>query len=142
MDLNATLERIVSQDPRYDIEAYHFVRRSLDYTQKSVVKSKVRHVSGSELLEGMRRYALEEYGPMAFFLLQEWGLNVGEDIGEIVFNLVEAGVFGKSDEDSRADFKNGFSFEEAFRDPYLPSSSLREKTNPEASRGDIENPDN
>lgn len=126
MDLNVTLEQIVEKDPRYTVEAYHFVRRSLDYTQKSVVKSKVRHVSGSELLEGMRRYALEEYGPMAYFVLGEWGLQAGEDIGEIVFNLVEAGVFGKSDEDSRADFRNGFSFEEAFRDPYLPPSILNQ----------------
>lgn len=123
-----TLEQIVEKDPRYTVEAYHFVRRSLDYTQKSVVKSKVRHVSGSELLEGMRRYALEEYGPLAYFLLREWGLQAGEDIGEIVFNLVEAGVFGKSDEDSRADFRNGFSFEEALRDPYLPPSVLKKKS--------------
>jgi uncharacterized repeat protein (TIGR04138 family) len=62
---------------------------------------------------------------MAYFLLTEWGLRAGSDVGEIVFNLVEAGVFGKSDEDSRADFQNSFSFEEAFRYPYLPPSQLR-----------------
>ena len=129
MDLSQTLEQIAEQDPRYDVEAYLFVRRALDFTQKAVVKSKkpkTHHVSGTELLEGVRLYALEEYGPMAYFLLTEWGLRAGSDVGEIVFNLVEAGVFGKSEEDSRADFQNSFSFEEAFRYPFLPPSVLRD----------------
>jgi len=129
MDHSQTLEKIAEQDPRYDVEAYLFVRRALDFTQKAVVKSKrprTHHVSGTELLEGVRLYALKEYGPMAYFLLTEWGLHAGSDVGEIVFNLVEAGVFGKSDEDSRADFQNSFSFEEAFRYPYLPPSQLRD----------------
>lgn len=131
MDHSQTLEQIAEHDPRYDVEAYLFVRRALDFTQKAVVKSKkprAHHVSGMELLEGVRLYALEEYGPMAYFLLTEWGLRAGSDVGEIVFNLVEAGVFGKSEEDSRADFQNSFSFEEAFRYPYLPPSQLRNLT--------------
>ena len=31
-------------------------------------------MTGQELLEGIRLYALERYGPMALMLLQEWGV--------------------------------------------------------------------
>lgn len=117
------LALILETDRRYQRDAYLFVREALDYTQKMVVKEakeKVRHVSGQELLEGIRRYALNQYGPMALTVLGEWGVNRCEDFGEIVFNMVEAHLLAKTQEDSRADFQGGYSFEEAFRKPFLP----------------------
>ena len=72
-------------------------------------------------MDGMRRYALENYGPMAKTLLNEWGVNSTEDFGEIVFNLVENNLLAKTEEDSREDFGNGFDFDEAFIAPYQPA---------------------
>lgn len=110
-------------DRRYDAGAYLFVREGLDYTLKLLKKqghSPARHVRGQELLDGLRQFALDEFGPLAKTVLNHWGVHHGEDFGEIVFNLVEIGVLGKTDEDSRADFKGGFDFDTAFVQPFLP----------------------
>lgn len=118
------LDQVLARDPRYAREAYHFLREALDYTQRAISKAnrgKLRHVTGQELLAGIRAYALQQYGPMALMLLNEWGIHRCEDFGELVFNLVDAGVLSKTETDSRADFANGYDFEEAFRKPFLPS---------------------
>src|SRR5205807_519406 len=84
-------------------EAAVFLRDSLDFTTKQQKKAKgatVRHVSGPELLEGVRRYALKEFGPMVVTVFDNWGIRSCEDIGHMVFNLIGAGIFGKTDEDS------------------------------------------
>ncbi len=83
-------------------------------------KGEVRHVSGQELLAGIRSYALEQFGPMAQMVLNEWGIQNCEDFGELVFNMVETNLLAKTTEDSREDFKNGYDFFEAFRRPFLP----------------------
>ncbi len=80
----------------------------------------MRHVSAQELLEGIRVYALQEYGPMALTVLQSWGLTCTEDIGEVVFNLVESGKLGKTESDRKEDFANGFDFATAFQRPFEP----------------------
>lgn len=116
---------LVAADQRYHREAYLFLRDGLEYTQrilKREVGSKTRHISGQELLEGLREHALKEYGPMARTVLGEWGIHRTEDFGEIVFNMVEHGILSKTEKDSRADFRGGYDFEQAFRDPFLPAS--------------------
>jgi uncharacterized repeat protein (TIGR04138 family) len=125
-NVEETLQKILQGDARYQRDAYTFVREGLDYTQKmeKVGKDEVRHVTGQELLKGIRAYALERYGPMALMLLNEWGVRRCEDFGELVFNMVENHLLAKTDKDSRDDFKNGYDFEEAFRRPFLPSSRL------------------
>jgi len=80
----------------------------------------VRHVTGPELLDGVRRYALKEFGPMVMTVFDNWGIHSCEDIGRIVFNLIGAGVFGKTEEDSIEDFKNVYDFEQAFVKPFAP----------------------
>lgn len=132
----AVLERILNEDPRYHREAYLFLREALDYTQRAISKAnqgKMRHVSGQELLAGIRAYALQQYGPMTLLLLNEWGVRRCEDFGELVFNLVDAGVLSKTETDSRADFANGYDFEEAFRKPFLPSQPRRRADLPSTS---------
>jgi uncharacterized repeat protein (TIGR04138 family) len=129
---NEALAQITAKDPRYDTEGYLFLRNGLDYTLRQSKKHKddpARHVSGQELLEGLRAYALKEFGPMARTVLDYWGIRKGEDFGAMVFNLVEAGVFGKTDTDSIEDFKGGYTFEEAFDAPYrvTPRASAPKK---------------
>jgi uncharacterized repeat protein (TIGR04138 family) len=118
------LESVVANDPRYQREGYIFLRDALDFTTKQQKKIKgvsVRHVTGPELLDGVRRYALKEFGPMVMTVFDSWGIRSCEDIGHMVFNLIGAGVFGKTEEDSIKDFKNVYDFDEAFVKPFAPA---------------------
>lgn len=123
-DFNSALDPVLAQDPRFPREAYLFVREALDHTQELLVKQGgklPRHVSGMELLDGIRDLAIKQFGPMAITVFDEWRICRCEDFGEIVFNLVENKILSKTDEDSREDFKRGYDFTETFRRPYLPS---------------------
>ena len=138
VSLEQAVEQICLQDPRYARDAYIFLREALDHTQKVVAKPAregrgshegkreekppVRHVTGGQLLEGIRVYALEQFGPMVPTVFEEWGIRTCVDFGEIVFNMVEIGLLAKTETDTREDFKIGYSFEEAFRKPFLPES--------------------
>jgi uncharacterized repeat protein (TIGR04138 family) len=129
------LEKIRAKDPRYARDAYLFVREGLDHTQKGIVregKGGIRHVTGQELLAGIRELALSQFGPMAMTVLEEWGIHACGDFGEIVFNMVEGELLAKTESDSRADFAGGYDFFEAFRRPYLPASKQETPARPEA----------
>jgi uncharacterized repeat protein (TIGR04138 family) len=118
-----TLDRIILEDSRYDREAYAFVRGGLDFTLKMLRKKGDvghRHVSGQELLEGLRRFSLEQFGPMSKTVLNYWGIQRCEDFADLVFNMVSKGILGKTDPDSKADFTGGYDFEDAFVKPFLP----------------------
>jgi len=124
------LDSIISSDPRYQRDAYVFLRDALDFTTKQEKKIKgvsVRHVSGPQLLDGVRRYALKEFGPMVMTVFDNWGIHSCEDVGNIVFNLISAGVFGKTEDDSIEDFKNVYRFEEAFVKPFAPDKPATAK---------------
>ena len=125
INFDEELEKILAKDPRFTREAYNFLREALDFTQKLMGKpakdDAPRHVSGQQLLEGIRDYALEQYGPMTLMVLEEWGIRRCEDFGELVFNMVENSLLAKTDKDSREDFKGGYDFENAFRKPFLPT---------------------
>lgn len=116
------LEPILKRDPRYTVEAYFFIREALDHTVRQL--DKPRHISGQELLDGIRKYALGEYGPVTQRVLSEWGITECVDFGHIVFNLVNEGLLGKTDEDSLDDFSNGYDFTEAFLQPFRPTEPV------------------
>jgi uncharacterized repeat protein (TIGR04138 family) len=127
------LDSIVASDPRYQREAYVFLRDALDFTikqQKKIKGTSVRHVAGPELLEGVREYALKEFGPMVLTVFDNWGIRGCEDIGHMVFNLIDAGIFGKTEEDSIEDFKNVYDFREAFVKPFAPVKPIAAKPAP------------
>jgi len=122
-----SLNLIEAKDPRYRREAYLFVKEALDHTQRMIGKQnrgRLRHVTGQELLAGIRDFALAQYGPMAMTLLEEWGIRKCGDFGNIVFNMVDVGWLARTDKDSRADFEAGYDFIEAFRNPFLPASKV------------------
>ena len=128
------LDSIVASDPRYQRDAYVFLRDALDFTtkqQKKVKGATVRHVTGPELLGGVRQYALKEFGPLVMTVFDNWGIHSCEDIGNMVFNLIGAGIFGKTEEDSIEDFKNVYDFEEAFVKPFAPAKPPGAKPPPE-----------
>jgi uncharacterized repeat protein (TIGR04138 family) len=118
-----TVIEICQKDSRYQPEAYAFLVEALDATVKTVRKENPehgKHVSGKELLEGIRTHALTEFGPMTYTVFSEWGVHTTLDFGAIVFNLVEAGRLGKTETDSLEDFRDVFSFDEAFLKPFEP----------------------
>ena len=120
-------EQILARDSRFHRDAYHFLREALDYTQRNhprEPRAKIRHVTGQELLDGIRRFALEQFGPMATTVLDEWGVRRCEDFGDMVFNMVEARLLAKTEQDSRDDFRGGYDFTEAFKKPFLPAARL------------------
>ncbi len=124
-DFNEALRKILEQDNRYAPDAYLFLREALDFTIKLLQKPNTgpaRHVTGGELLDGIRQFALQEFGPLALRVLNHWGVKRCEDFGEIVFNLVESGALGKTEEDRREDFAGGYDFERAFAVPFLPEA--------------------
>lgn len=108
-DFYETLDGIIAKDPRYKLDAYEFVMQALWHTQKKLKRE--GHVSGKELAEGIRDLGLEQFGPMAKVVFGHWGIQSTSDFGEIVFNMIEAGLMGKTKEDSRADFHNVYDFD-------------------------------
>jgi uncharacterized repeat protein (TIGR04138 family) len=124
LNFEQSVQKIVAADPRFDAEAYFFVRDALDFVRRAGgrPRNQARDVSGAELLDGLRRYALDNYGPMAATVLAEWGVRGCEDFGEIILNLIAHHCDGKSGAGKREDFKCGYTFEDAFRKPFLPST--------------------
>ncbi len=115
--------RAIARDPRFSADAYFFLRDALDATIKSQQKGRSRdqtHVNGRELCEGFRDYAIALYGPMVPAVMEGWGLTESRNVGEMVFNLIEAGAFSKSDTDQVEDFVDIYSFHDAFVAPFLP----------------------
>jgi len=131
LDFAEIVELIRKEDTRYDRKAYSFVRQGLDHTVKNFKKSdpartqQSQHVSGRELLEGLRTYALDQFGPLAKTVLESWGVHRCADFGEIVFNLIEYRVFSKTENDRREDFADVFDFDEAFVKPFQPADKHR-----------------
>jgi uncharacterized repeat protein (TIGR04138 family) len=122
---------ICKEDSRFDRRAYEFVRLGLDHTVKELRKrdaaraEKSRHVTGPELLDGLRVYALDQYGPLAKTVLNAWGITRCRDFGDIVFNLIEYNVFSKTENDRREDFADIFDFDAAFVKPFQPERRPR-----------------
>ena len=116
------LDDLVRRDPRYAYEAYEFLFAALAHTQRTLGRvpppegpapEQDYHVSGPELLGGVRDLALREFGLMARTVFRMWGINRTDDFGELVFNLVEAGLMSKTEEDSRKDFHAVYDLDEA-----------------------------
>lgn len=108
------LAELVRRDPRFAYEAYEFVFAALAHTQKMLGRapqeeaepSDEHHVSGSELVRGACELALHEFGMMAPTVFKQWGIHRSGDFGEIVFNLIEANLMSKTNQDSKADFQD------------------------------------
>ena len=127
---------ILAKDPRYARDAYAFVRESLDFTQQNIKKENkgtLRHITGQELLDGIRQFALNQFGPMVVTVLEEWGVHNSRDFGEIVFNMVEIDLLAKTEDDNRDDFSHGYDFTDAFRKPFWPPSRLNVEAKPLAN---------
>ncbi len=120
------LDELVRSDPRYAYEAYEFLFAALAHTQKMLgrspppdaVSEKDYHVSGPQLLDGVRELALREFGLMARTVFRMWGIQRTDDFGEIVFNLVAANLMSKTDKDKRLDFHEIYDLDQALVHDY------------------------
>jgi uncharacterized repeat protein (TIGR04138 family) len=106
------IESILEKDSRYKFEAYTFILAALHDTVSRLKKP--RHISGKELALGIKRYALDQFGPMAKTVLHHWGIRATLDFGRIVFSLIDVKLLSKQPEDKLEDFDKVYEFEEAF----------------------------
>ena len=110
------LTRLQERHPRYHRGAYVFL---LDALHDVIARQEERrHISGQELVEEARGLAIARFGPLARTVLEYWGIHSTDDVGELVFALVDIGVLVKRDEDRREDFEDLFDFEQVFDHDY------------------------
>jgi uncharacterized repeat protein (TIGR04138 family) len=122
------IAKLLQEDRRYRFEAYALVFESLNFahrelgmggppeTGKGEEEEQVeRHLTGQQLCEAIRQYALEQYGLMAEVVLKNWGVTSTSDFGEIVFNLIRIGQMRKTPNDKREDFDDVYDFTKQFR---------------------------
>jgi len=124
------LFKLLQDDPRYTLDAYQFVRDALSYAhddlgwgdqdppEESDPEQAPRHLTGQQLCEAIRRYAIAQFGYMAKVVLNSWGVKKTDDFGEIVYNLIRIELMKKSDNDLREDFNDLYDFEEAFEQKF------------------------
>jgi len=136
------LGQLLQRDPRYKLDAYLFVLEALSFAQESLGlgaeppledlepvrgdaaprtrsgrprrKPAERHLTGQELCEAARHYAIQQYGYLARTVLAAWGVRTTDDLGEIVFNMIDIGQMRKTRKDKREDFHGVYDFDEAF----------------------------
>ena len=106
------------RDRRYGRNAYLFVLDALDHTivnlGRDALTGEERHIGGRELLAGIREFGADQFGPMAPLVFARWGVHATDDFGELVFNLIDAGLLSRRAEDSRLDFAGVYDLEQAF----------------------------
>ena len=137
MQFEQSVVSILKRDKRFDPHAFFFLKDALDFTLKRIAESnggQARHVSGPELLAGYRDFALEQFGPMASTLMNEWSIRKCQDVGDMVFHLIEEQVFGKQDSDKQEDFSEVFDFQAALITPFLPKAKIATQEKPPRSR--------
>ena len=139
IDPTHPLAELLRRDRRYHLDAYVFVFDALRYAHEQLgmgrspgsiedtvvadESEEERHISGQQLCEATRLYAVKQYGGLAKSVLNHWGIQTTGDFGEIVFNLISIGQMRKTDRDRREDFDHVFKFDEAFRDTFGPLTS-------------------
>lgn len=139
IDPTHPLAELLRRDKRYHVDAYVFVFDALRYAHEQLgmgrspgsmddtvvdnLSEEERHITGQQLCEAIRLYAVKQYGGLAKSVLNHWGVHTTGDFGEIVFNLISIGQMRKTDSDRREDFDDIFCFDEAFRDTFGPLTS-------------------
>ena len=133
LDPSHPITELLKEDSRFAFDAYVFVFESLNYAQNALGmgeeavseppeaaegETPQRHVTGQQLCEAIRQFALEQYGYMAKDVLASWGVHNTGDFGEIVFNLIRIGQMRKTPQDNREDFDDVYDFDTAFREEF------------------------
>ncbi len=144
-DESYSLYQIVDQDPRYPIDAYIFVRDALAYASDSLelgsqcypadaevdastqLARRERHLTGQQLCEAIRQYALNQFGYMAKVVLKNWSIDRTGCFGDIVYNMIDLGIMKKSSQDKRAHFDDVYEFDDVFQNRFEICDSLAQR---------------
>jgi uncharacterized repeat protein (TIGR04138 family) len=113
------VEELFRRDPRFPPEAYEFVRAALNHTAAMLGLSEAEddgHVSARQLLDGVRDLARREFGLMARAVFRMWNIRRTDDVGDIVFNLVDVGLVSAMPHEARRDFQDVYDLDELTRD--------------------------
>jgi uncharacterized repeat protein (TIGR04138 family) len=115
---------LLAEDERFKLEAYQFIREALQYAHENITepaevepdtgRPATRHVTGQQLCEACRLYAIDQYGYLAKMVLANWNIHSTSDFGELVYNLIRIEQMRKSDTDRREDFDDAYNFDDAF----------------------------
>ena len=138
-----SLQQLVDKDARYPVEAYLFIREALAFaadkmelgaenqvSMENLERSRrERHLSGQELCEAIRCYAVNQYGFMAKVVLNRWGIHATADFGEIVYNMIDVGIMKKSSRDQKSHFKGVYCFDGAFVEDFEICTSKSQRKN-------------
>ncbi|MCL6465510.1 MAG: hypothetical protein K6T77_01995 [candidate division WOR-3 bacterium] len=111
------LDELLRRDKRFPLEAYLLINDGLQYTYK--MTGRKEHITPAELLEGIRRLMVERYGPLAKMVLNSWNIFTTDDIGQVVFNLLEAGLLVKTAFGRLEDYHAVYDFDRAFVKDYV-----------------------
>ena len=109
-----SFEDVFAKDSRYNARAYALLADVVH----SLSGEDGKHVSGEDILDEFKERALDQYGPLAYTVLTEWGIACTEDIGEMMFNLTESGRIHRDENDTPESFAGGYDFKETFLGPY------------------------
>src|SRR4051794_31674933 len=134
IDPDHPLAELLRRDRRYHRDAYFFVFEALRFAQEQLClggtrgpeaaeSDEERHITGQQLCEAIRQYAVQQYGMLSKNVLNEWGVHNTSDFGEIVFNLIDIGQMKKTPNDRREDFENVFNFDDGLHDAFVPITS-------------------
>ena len=120
---------LLERDQRFKGDAYQFVRDALAFAQNEMglgerqtteseeepdTEHVENHLTGQQLCEAIRQFAVEQYGYMAKAVLNSWGVFTTSDFGDIVYNLIDIELMTISEDDRREHFDGLFDFDEAF----------------------------
>ena len=128
-DIVASLRQIAEDDGRYDVQAFQFLFEALSYSQSLFGKDpetdnqEELHVTGQELCQGSRELALERFGYMAKSVFEGWGIFNTNDLGEIVYLLIQNQLMTRRESDSIEDFRRVYDFDTAFEDVFFGERS-------------------
>jgi len=110
---------------KYHTDAYRFVFEALQLAQERLKRTaqdaddESAHISGPELLEGVRELGLKKFGLLAKTVFNHWGVKTTDDFGRIVFELIERGEMRKTDRDQLTDFFDVYRFDQALVNDYV-----------------------
>tara|TARA_R110002095_G_scaffold94840_3_gene82811 strand:- start:2356 stop:2772 length:417 start_codon:yes stop_codon:yes gene_type:complete len=124
---------------QYHPNAYDFVFEALQEAQEIYARTIINeqeqeeaHVSGQELLDGVKALALKQFGLMTTTVFKQWGISTTKDFGKMVFEMIEHGRMRKTENDRIEDFVDLYDFEQVFDFDYvIDTSQVFNRSTPE-----------
>ena len=115
--MKRNLDKIALKDGRFSPEVVKFVYEGLSYSVEKLV-NQPGHVSGQTLCQGLKMFAIENWGRLAKLVLNDGGVKTTRDFGEIVYMMIENKWMSAQPSDTIEDFDNVYDFQTVFIDEF------------------------